>query len=57
MMDGKSDDKIVGTETPNKVKDQEKKADNTNYRKVTKDDESEAFACNIFNWEAKKLKG
>ena len=38
------------------MKDPEKKADNTNYRKVTKDDESEAFACNICNWEAIEAK-
>ena len=56
MMDNQNDEKIVGAEASNKVKDIEKKPDNTNYRKVTKDDESEVFACNVCNWEAVEAK-
>ena len=55
-MDSQSDDRIVEAEVTSKVKDQEKKTDNTNYRIVTREGESELFACNICNWEAVEAK-
>ena len=54
-MDNQNDAKSMDAET-NKMKEPEKKPDNTNFRKVTKDDESEMFVCNICNWEATEAK-
>ena len=51
-----SGEQSIGMDTISKVKDTEKKIDNTNYRKVTKEDETEVFVCNICNWEASEAK-
>ena len=51
-----SDIKEIITGTPNKGKDNEKKIDNTNYKKVIKEDKSEIFVCNICSWEANEAK-
>ena len=54
-MDNMSDAKAMDGEA-SKTKEIEKKVDNTNYRKVTKEDNSEVFMCNICNWEAIEAK-
>ena len=54
-MENQGDAKSLDAET-NQIKEPEKKPDNTNFRKVTKGDESEMFVCNICNWEATEAK-